>query len=407
MKKRILFVDEDQQRNGSTVSLEYLVKGFHSRGYDTFVLTWKKDPGAKSVLKQSATLIDGTRWGLPSITLHVHFVYDIPVLSWSGLKSVTFDSLKFFLGIMIVFKTIRETQPDVVYINEYSVVQASIASWLSGKPSVAHIRSQLLNGTFGIRRFLLSRLMLTTNKAIFAITEREANQLHWPVNQQHRIHVVGEFFSHTGLTVHDSKKCKEAFGLPLDRSIITMLGGIKDIKGTIDFLRAAEIVVSKNDRVVFVIAGSDYKDGNSGRRAYFHECMRIVDSLKKKGSVRMLGAIGNSLDLILASDIVVSPSPRTHFSRPVIEAWGLGKPVIATRTDHMQDLVTQGTDAFLVDAGDHDSLASCLSTLLVDEQLRDRLGVAGKSRVAEEFDADKNIQRIVDICDSLVSQKNG
>ncbi|MGB2869566.1 MAG: hypothetical protein WBD36_14010, partial [Bacteroidota bacterium] len=75
MTNRVLFIDEDQGRNGSTVSMEYLVEGFHARGYDVYVLSWKSDPRAKEALTKHATVLDGRRGRITTITLCVHFLY--------------------------------------------------------------------------------------------------------------------------------------------------------------------------------------------------------------------------------------------------------------------------------------------------------------------------------------------
>lgn len=81
MKKRVLVIDEDQERNGSTVSLEYLVRGFRDRGYDVVVLTWKYRAPDAAGLKRSATLIDGRIGFVTTITLCVHFAYSMSPFS--------------------------------------------------------------------------------------------------------------------------------------------------------------------------------------------------------------------------------------------------------------------------------------------------------------------------------------
>jgi hypothetical protein len=399
MKKRVLFIDEDQERNGSTVSMEYLVRAFHARGYEVLVLSWKIDPRSKAGLTPWATVLDARRGVFTSITLCVHFTYTMSPWSWQGITSIAKDLVKFVVGFGVVRKAIKTYRPDLVYMNEYSVVQASVAASVCGVPAVVHIRSQMLQGALGIRRRLITRLVMKFNETVFAITRFEAEQLHPRPSERTKIRVVGEFVPPPPPGVSDVSGLREVFGLPAGKTVVAMLGGIKDIKGTIDFLRAAGEIARTRPDIVFAVAGGDYRDGSPARRAYHDQCMQEVESLRRGGSICMLGEIPNPLELITASDIIVSPSTRTHFSRPVVEAWRLGKPVIAATTEHMQDLVTHESNGLLVDAGDPIALAQAIERLLGDHTLCLRLAQKGKEKADVEFDAETNLRIIVDRCD--------
>jgi glycosyltransferase involved in cell wall biosynthesis len=406
MKKRILFIDEDQERNGSTVSMEYLVRGFHARGYDVLVLTWKTDARSKAGLTPWATMLDA-RWGVfTTITMCVHFAYTMPPWSLRGFTSIVKDLVKFVVGFAIVRKAIKTYRPDLVYVNEYSVVQASVAAAVSGVPAVVHIRSQMLEGVLGVRRRLVAGLVLKCNEAVFAITRFEAEQMHPRPSERAKVCVVGEFVPPPPSGVSDAAVLRNGFGLPAGRPVVAMLGGIKDIKGTIDFLLAAGEIVRTRPDVVFAVAGGDYREGSPAHRGYYDRCMREVELLRRSGSICMLGEIPNPLDLITASDIIVSPSTATHFSRPVVEAWRLGKPVIAASTAHMRDLITHESNALLVDAGDPGGLARAIIRLLEDHPLCRRLAEMGKEKAEAEFDAETNLRIIVDRCDTHVRARS-
>ena len=405
MRKRILFIDEDQERNGSTVSLEYLVRGFHEREYEVLVLSWKLAPRFTAGLTPWATVVDARRAMVPSITMCVHFICSTPPWSLQGLISIGKDLMKFVAGFILVHREIRTQKPDLVYLNEYSVVQASLAAFACGVPAVVHIRSQMLRGALGVRRRLVARLVLRFNQSVFAITRLEAEQLHPRSSERAKISVIGEFVPPPPRGISDAGLLREGFGLPAGKSIVAMLGGIKDLKGTIDFLQAAGEVVRAHPDVVFVVAGGDFRDGSPEHREYYDRCMREVESLRHSGSICMLGGIPNPLDLIAASDIIVSPSTLTHFSRPVVEAWRLGRPVIATSTEHMRDLITHESDGLLVDPGNPHALARAIVRLLEDRRLALRMAEKGREKAEAEFDAEKNLGVIIDRCDAHVRRR--
>jgi glycosyltransferase involved in cell wall biosynthesis len=264
------------------------------------------------------------------------------------------------------------------------------------------VRSLLLKGYLGLGRFLLSRLILTSNQAVIAITNREAEQLHARASERRKIKIVGEFFSLSDTHALRKNECRDCLGLPQHKKIVCMLGGIEEIKGTVIFLRAATLIASTNANVCFVLAGDDHVS-NDRMRAYFDKCMEVAEPLRELGSLIILGHISNSMDLVKASDIIVSPSIISHFSRPVIEAWGFGKPVICSRTDHMQDLIDHRVNGLLFETGDHRQLAQCLSELLADSKFAKKMGVEGKRKVERDFKAEVNTRAIVNECVSLIA----
>jgi len=401
-RKSILFVDDCTGRTGSTVSMEYLVKGFKTSGYNVYVLTSKTDPVIRSILEKHAVLLDARKWRMKTIALDLHFTRTLSLFSVDGLVMAVKNLLKSIFGTAVVWKAINDSHADIVYCNEYAVLQGSIAACLRRIPSVMHIRSRFLKGTFGVRRAILSRMIPLCNKAVFAISQIEADQLRQMTKHQERIRVVGEFFSLEDARMHDTDKARKAFGLPARQKIVTMLGGILAIKGTIDFLRAAERIAQDRKDVLFVLAGkSDWKEGD-GEREYFDLCTEVIGRLLKANRIKVLGEITNSMELVSVSDIIVSPSRESHFSRPVIEAWGFGKPVLAVRTNHMEGLVADNSDGLLVPSGDDKAIADALARLLDDRELRTKLGRLGKAKVLAKFNAGTNIDVIVDTCNSLI-----
>ncbi|MBI1321034.1 MAG: glycosyltransferase [Candidatus Hydrogenedens sp.] len=67
------------------------------------------------------------------------------------------------------------------------------------------------------------------------------------------------------------------------------------------------------------------------------------------------------------------------------EAAACGRPVIAGDSGGAREAVLHGETGYLVPPGDADALAEALIRLLTDGALRERLGNAGRARVAEEL----------------------
>jgi glycosyltransferase involved in cell wall biosynthesis len=98
-----------------------------------------------------------------------------------------------------------------------------------------------------------------------------------------------------------------------------------------------------------------------------------------------------------AFDALVLPSSNEGTPVSAIEALAAGRPVVATRVGGVPDVVDDGEDGFLVEAGDTDDLADRLGQLARDPKLRERMGRAGRDRVLPRY----AVQRLVDDVDRL------
>ena len=80
-----------------------------------------------------------------------------------------------------------------------------------------------------------------------------------------------------------------------------------------------------------------------------------------------------------AFDALVLPSGNEGTPVSVIEALAAGRPVVATRVGGVPDVVRDGEDGFLVEAGATDDLADRLERLARDPELRARMGAPAAS----------------------------
>ncbi len=98
-----------------------------------------------------------------------------------------------------------------------------------------------------------------------------------------------------------------------------------------------------------------------------------------------------------AFDAFVLPSANEGTPVTAIEALAAGRPVVATRVGGVPDVVRDGEDGFLVEAGDVEGLAERLAALAADPGLRQQMGEAGRTRVFPRY----AVARLVDDVDQL------
>src|SRR5204863_4555523 len=86
-----------------------------------------------------------------------------------------------------------------------------------------------------------------------------------------------------------------------------------------------------------------------------------------------------------AFDALVLPSGNEGTPVTVIEALAAERPVVATRVGGVPDVVRDGEDGFLVEAGATEDLAERLGLLARDPALRERMGRKGRERVLPRY----------------------
>jgi len=85
----------------------------------------------------------------------------------------------------------------------------------------------------------------------------------------------------------------------------------------------------------------------------------------------------------------------------VMEAMAMGRPVIAARSGGIPDIVADGDTGILVPPGDVPALRAAITRLLADSRLRERMGEAGKERVAA-FQSYRVVRQLEAVYDSLL-----
>ncbi|CAN5278052.1 glycosyltransferase family 1 protein [soil metagenome] len=124
-----------------------------------------------------------------------------------------------------------------------------------------------------------------------------------------------------------------------------------------------------------------------------------MPELKKRFAgmpVTMLGSLGGS-DLATAYssfDVFLHTGTEETFGQTVQEAHATGIPVVAPRAGGPIDLVDHGVNGFLYTPGDDAQLRAFVEGLVIDDELRARMGEAGRRAVLGKSWAS--------ICDELV-----
>jgi glycosyltransferase involved in cell wall biosynthesis len=94
-------------------------------------------------------------------------------------------------------------------------------------------------------------------------------------------------------------------------------------------------------------------------------------------------------------DLFVAPSRYESFGLIYLEAMSFSKPIIACNSGGTPEVVTHNETGILVEAGNHQELASAIICLTKDKILRKKMGNAGNLRVKSLFSIEKMIESTI------------
>jgi glycosyltransferase involved in cell wall biosynthesis len=398
---KILFVDHEGSFSGSTISLGYIVAEFVKQSCKVIVLTKDNAKGISFLLSKGAEIITYSASPFRSITLSLHFSDTTSLFTRKWFRNLFKDFIRFFNGIFLASKIISRTRPGLIYLNEYVTIQFALIAKLYGIPVAVHVRSLFIKNKLSIRAYLLRKALQNLTDNIFAITDLEASQVRRNIKSlQTNIKIIPEFLNQDNFTFpSDINQLKNNFGYVSSTKIITFLGGISYIKGSINFIESIRYLINENSEFQFILAGKIYDNTISPESyTYYKKCMDYIYLSDINPHIKVIGEIENVKDLISISDIIISCSVESHFSRPIIEAWALKKAVIATDLPHTRNLIDDGINGLIVPVNDAKLLSKTVELLIKDEKTRLILGQNGYDKARTLFSDEKNLKKIVNCC---------
>lgn len=199
------------------------------------------------------------------------------------------------------------------------------------------------------------------------------------------------FTTNTFGTMPDAPAVDRAsFATPADAKVALVLSRLHKVKGIDTMLQAVADVPGLHVWIA----------GDGPERASYEA---LAERLGLLDRVRFLGWRSDRKSLLEACDICVLPSRYEPFGTVIVEAWAANRPLVATAADGARQYVHDGEDGLLCAIDDAKGLAGCLSRLLTEPALADRLAVAGRLRFEADFTRDIVIDRLIEAYGQAIS----
>ncbi|GAA4001580.1 glycosyltransferase [Sphingomonas humi] len=241
-------------------------------------------------------------------------------------------------------------------------------------------------------RNLVQRMHFELANGAIAPTRYQANT--YPARYRPRIDVIHDGVDTTILKPNADARVRLGSGRELSRAdeVITFVArNLDPVRGYHVFMRALPEILRQRPEAQVVIVGGDGngygpspKDGRSWKETFLAEVAERIDPERVHFTGKL--AYREYVTLLQLSRLHVYLTYPFVLSWSVLEAMALGAPILASDTEPLREVITDGETGRLFPFFEPAVLAARAVELLGNEAQRERLSAAARAHVVRNYD---------------------
>jgi glycosyltransferase involved in cell wall biosynthesis len=413
-KKKILFIQHASQFGGSAMSLLYTlqeIKNVADDQYEIIIALAKWTQQLSDFYEEQGFKVIKPKF----IDTYEH-TQSVNFKLWNPI-----DLFKEIVQQIKLRKAVRNTEqlidlvkPDLVHLNSVVLQGCALADKRKKIPLIWHIREPSVRGLIGLRRHVLKKRLKNLPDKVFFICKADMQSWGNPPNGK----VVYNFVDFNKFNKEmPAPKSIEGIVLPKGDLNILFLGAVGRVKGGLYLIRAINNLMKKypDKKINFLFPGGEYDTPTYllykavsfilpmfGQGTYAQKIEKEINKSSHPESFIKFRFVKAVPLLFAASDVLVFPSIRPHFARPIIEAGAMAKPVIGSRLGGVEELIEEGKNGFFVNPKNVNEIEERLEYFLNNKNEVNRMGQEGYNIALNKFQAKKNILIIIDVYKTLI-----
>ena len=361
--------------DGTSIHTQRWVNYFSRKGHEVHLICWKLMPGYDE-------------------NIHVHLLTKIAPKIWAVSQY-----LSFLFWIIQVRRSISEIKPDIIdghFITVYGFLAACsgfhplvVSAWGSDM-LVQPKRSPLSKFTtkYALKKADIIICLFPIDVAKEQITELgiDSNKI--------RTLLLGVDTAEFSPS-HRDEKIRRTLGIESSQPIVISTRALAPIYNVETLVKAIPLVLAEIPQAKFVIAGTGEQQG------YLRELARV---LGVSNSTKFIGWVPRTeLPKYLSSaDIYVSSSLSDGTSNSLLEAMACELAPIVTDIPANQPWINDGENGFLFPTRDYKTLASKITYLLNNEEMREDFSRRSREIVQKKAEQQTEMKKLERVYHELV-----
>lgn len=189
------------------------------------------------------------------------------------------------------------------------------------------------------------------------------------------------------------EEAKRRFNYPPERFLVGAVGRLSEEKGFEVLIRAVDGLIARGiDVGLWIIGEGDQKQALQG----------LITKLGQSGRIRLLGYRPDTLELYQAMDVYALSSYREGLPNVLLESLALEVPTVATRVNGVPRLIRNDENGLLVEPGSSDELGRAIENILLNQDLRNRLQLAGRRTIETSYSFAVRMEKVRAVYDKLL-----
>jgi glycosyltransferase involved in cell wall biosynthesis len=285
-------------------------------------------------------------------------------------------------------KLIKSIDPLLIHANTTSVNRPfSIASSLLNIPYITHVRLGMDPGETKWTYQYLPKpsAFIFVSKALQDECWQEMS-LYCPQSSAYVVHNAIELEKFTPTCRPDGHPYR-----------IGIFANFAPLKRHEDFLLMASEINKKRSDIEYWIIGDD--TANSRRKQKLTD---LSDKLNLGESVKFMGHREDIPSLLSQVHVSILTSEFESFGRVVIESMAAGRPVIASRTGGIPEIIENLIDGVLIDVGDYKAFANAAIDLIDNQCKWDTISTNSISKAQSKFSSHAHVEKIIRIYETIL-----
>ncbi|WP_328810716.1 glycosyltransferase [Rhodococcus sp. NBC_00294] len=308
-------------------------------------------------------------------------VVPVPVLRRDSLRPRGFARFMSSgaLAVRPMIDVLRRYRVDALYVNTIVLPLWTMAGRAAGVPTLCHvheaefIRNSLVRSTFFAPLRCADSVVFNSHTSASTVTMPRSRVIYNGV--------VGP---------SSSTAVRESLSSPVR---LVQVGRISERKGTDVAVRAAQLLTDRGLHVHLTVVGDSFAGNEAFER-------RVRSSAG--ANVTFAGHRTDVWDSLASADIALVPSRLEPFGNVAVEAMLSGRPVIASATEGLLEIVDHGRTGLLVEPGNSRDLADAVVALTSDWTAATAMTTSALSDATRRFSLERYHREVVDAVADLL-----
>ncbi len=321
------------------------------------------------------------------------FNKDLPRLEKFGKFKINrthvWFSLKLFFINTSMFKQIQKDKPDIIHTIGLRSYQSLTALKISKKLNIPLIvsdqggltthpflkqSSMFLRILYKIQNYFVKQII--NHATVISAANEYEKKIFLDINKNSNVQIIRNGVNLQNLVSKINFKEK----YQIATKFILFVGRFSKSKGIETLIHALNIIQNKHkfSDTILVIMGVDFGyEKNMEELIEKFDLSKRIMVIKNPPREDVISAYGESEFLVLPSQWELSPLVP-------LESFAFKKPVISTNSHGIPFTVQDNKNGILVDPENPSQLANAIEKLVLDDNLRERMGLSGYNFVHEE-----------------------